>query len=511
MRNLKDWVRNQIPNFMREGDHEKFIAFLQAYYDFLEEKGQAHDTLFNFNNLNDVDETLDDFVEDLAKSLAFSIPPRFYQNKKDALKHVKEIHSIKGTPNSYKLLFRFMFDEIVDLYYPEEDILRASGQMWNHRKAVVYQRFAPLNTENVLTLTDNASFIVDNTSLVDSARNLYLAEINPQSIEGTIDGELITTSGRVDSTDWAKMWKSVNRIKITSPGVGYQVRDIIYVEIFDRRIALRVEEVNTVGAIQRFRILFQTYHETEVPDTHIYTLTGGSGSGGEIEISFSVVFPLNNDTSSTRHQPSGRSKIQDGVFYSPYTLAVRSGVDFQRWRDIVLKTIHPAGVGLFAQILIQSTFRAQAGVESRRQDQSQQTIFLFNWYVLDSIYYVLSALGKTKKAFVIRRLHNTDTYNLERTYSFFERTKFLAPPYEQGVAGTANVYREDSLIEFGAPNQMWFDDEMMQPLYGPQDYWLHEMYNISILADVPIEDVVDNFRENKTNVQPGSYILVKPI
>lgn len=53
-------VSTQVPEFVRE-EHPKFITFLEAYYEFLDntQKNQAN----KIQNISDVDQTLDEFED----------------------------------------------------------------------------------------------------------------------------------------------------------------------------------------------------------------------------------------------------------------------------------------------------------------------------------------------------------------------------------------------------------------------------------------------------------------
>ena len=46
------------------------------------------------------------------------------------LKLINEFYRAKGTPNSLKFLFRALYNEEIDIYYPKEDILKASDGKW---------------------------------------------------------------------------------------------------------------------------------------------------------------------------------------------------------------------------------------------------------------------------------------------------------------------------------------------------------------------------------------------
>lgn len=57
-------VARQVPEFVRE-DHKKFVTFMEAYYEFLEQMDQPGFLIRNFKNVRDVDASIESFVDNL--------------------------------------------------------------------------------------------------------------------------------------------------------------------------------------------------------------------------------------------------------------------------------------------------------------------------------------------------------------------------------------------------------------------------------------------------------------
>lgn len=119
-------VSQQVPEFVRE-DHPQFVNFLEAYYEWLEQNY----ALRNIESYIDIDDTIDEYVEYFADQIANLVPKNLVADKRLMLKHAKELYVSKGTPQSYNLLFRLMFDEVPQqIYYPKTDMLRISDGKW---------------------------------------------------------------------------------------------------------------------------------------------------------------------------------------------------------------------------------------------------------------------------------------------------------------------------------------------------------------------------------------------
>lgn len=121
---LSSLIQSQLPEFVRE-DHQTFVAFLKAYYDYLET------TSPDVKTLRDIDTTLDSFIKNFKNELALNIPDQIETDPRFLLQHIKEQYLSKGSEDSYKLLFKLLFNKPVTIDYPSKQMLRASDGKWN--------------------------------------------------------------------------------------------------------------------------------------------------------------------------------------------------------------------------------------------------------------------------------------------------------------------------------------------------------------------------------------------
>jgi hypothetical protein len=122
---LSAMVNEQLPEFV-QSDHSTFVTFLEAYYEYLEQENKALEVSRTINLRNDIDRTVDEFVTYFKKNYLIDIPDNILADKRLFLKHVKDFYQAKGTSKSVILLFRMLFNEEVELYYPKNDMLRVS-------------------------------------------------------------------------------------------------------------------------------------------------------------------------------------------------------------------------------------------------------------------------------------------------------------------------------------------------------------------------------------------------
>jgi hypothetical protein len=121
--NLSAVVSRQLPEHIRE-DYPTFVAFVEAYYEYLQAQG------VDFTTIRDIDQTLESFVDQFRKELAYNLP-NITQDERFLLQNVKDQYLAKGSEGSYKLLFKLLFGKEVELVYPGRSMLRASDGRWN--------------------------------------------------------------------------------------------------------------------------------------------------------------------------------------------------------------------------------------------------------------------------------------------------------------------------------------------------------------------------------------------
>jgi hypothetical protein len=122
-------VSSQLPDFVRS-DYPKFVTFLEKYYEWLETTNSVSYEVDALRNANDIDSSDDYYIEQLKKDLAPYFPQEIVTDKRLFLKLVTQFYKSSGTQESVKFLFRALYDENIDIYYPKEDILKASDGKW---------------------------------------------------------------------------------------------------------------------------------------------------------------------------------------------------------------------------------------------------------------------------------------------------------------------------------------------------------------------------------------------
>ena len=120
-----DNVKNQFPAFYHD-DAQTFMLFVKAYYEYMEQEGKLQYELNNVEGYKDIDLTLESYIEYFRKTVLPSIPIDVLADKRLLVKTIRDFYQSKGTIDSYRFLFRALYNEDIEVNYPADKMLIVS-------------------------------------------------------------------------------------------------------------------------------------------------------------------------------------------------------------------------------------------------------------------------------------------------------------------------------------------------------------------------------------------------
>ena len=126
---LEFLIQEQLPEFV-QNEYAGFVTFLEGYYRFLDQSGEVNNFLLNARDYSDIDTTLEVFIDQFRKQYAVDIPKNVLVNQRRLVKLISDFYESKGAENSIELLFKILYDETVEFFYPSTHILKASDGVW---------------------------------------------------------------------------------------------------------------------------------------------------------------------------------------------------------------------------------------------------------------------------------------------------------------------------------------------------------------------------------------------
>ena len=124
-------VKSQLPNFINGDEYSQFNLFIQKYFEWLEQSsGRVHYEIEALKDSIDIDSANLAYLDRLKTDLAPYFPSTIISNKTLFLKVVNQFYKSNGTQDSIKFLFKILYGENIEIYYPKEDILKTSDGKW---------------------------------------------------------------------------------------------------------------------------------------------------------------------------------------------------------------------------------------------------------------------------------------------------------------------------------------------------------------------------------------------
>ena len=163
---LQTSVTKNLPEFIRE-DYTNFADFVKAYYEYLESV-DARD----IEDLRDIDKTIYDYIIFINDEIGFLNSPDATLANIDPtlfLRKSKSLFIAKGTEESYKFLFRVLFNKNVDISYPWKNVLKTSDGKWKQDTSI----FVNVSAGDINTVIGNKILVSGNNSKI----SLYVDRI----------------------------------------------------------------------------------------------------------------------------------------------------------------------------------------------------------------------------------------------------------------------------------------------------------------------------------------------
>ena len=231
--NLSAVVSRQLPEHIRE-DYPTFVAFVEAYYEYLQAQG------VDFSTIRDIDQTLESFVDQFKKELAYNLP-NITQDERFLLQNVKDQYLAKGSEGSYKLLFRLLFGKEVELVYPGRSMLRASDGRWNQEISLfakvdygsaedVVGKLVDIQTSTrvLRVLIDRRQDIigeVDRIVLIDPAQQVYEFFLDKRFFGNVSPGDRIRYRDEFQAT----IIPATQKISIAQAGKNFRIGQVFQI------------------------------------------------------------------------------------------------------------------------------------------------------------------------------------------------------------------------------------------------------------------------------------------
>jgi hypothetical protein len=325
-------VRSQLPEFVKT-DYEVFCSFIEAYYRFLEQDQGAQEIIQNALSYSDVDRTAASFIDYFLKNYTDNLPVSALVNKPLLIKRIRALYEAKGSDLSFKLLFKLLFNETVDVFYPYETVLKASDGVWDQpvslRIEVVSGNPEDINNRFLTLQKNNLTYTTAIQRVKKLTDTLYEVFIGREFLAPYELNDTVTVSDSNSIIFIGVIRPTTTGYSVVYPGLNFKVGTVFNVSYgAGTGTLVRVTEIDSNGGIKKVKFLNYGYGYT---DPITISLISSATSA----------FPLPATTAVIGSSTGGT--IDSLLIQKPY-----SGVDPNRYflTDYVLDDLYIADVVL---------------------------------------------------------------------------------------------------------------------------------------------------------------------
>lgn len=452
-------VPGQLSSHINE-DYPLFVEFLSGYYEWLESEGSPYYQLRNHLSAMDFKVTLDGYASHLKNEYLATIPEKVLADKEILIKHSKQFFQSLGSEKSFQFLFKILYGEDIELYYPKNDILRASDASWIDNENLMYVsnsgnvnnflyrritqtrepfpgvfetatatvnriinryankfNFAELYLNDIvgefeldypITVDDNQEWILpisDSIEVIAPGLNYTIDNSLTYAGEPTFDIVIQAAEiGKVDTRYTTIMSADEISVKlngVTTTNFVYDGKMLAHTGIIPGSIItvsfpvypgfLSIDQVGTLGQIMDVSLIDTPFGIVE-PQTYV---SSDGGSGGSIRVIPALTKRIAGYFLDNESFLSTNKVLQDSEYYQDYSYVIKAGIDVDRYRDIVMQVLHPAGLKMYGEVniiefikLIIRDANFTVTVNFSGEISFQSSVFLYNraGFVQDFMY-----------------------------------------------------------------------------------------------------------------------------
>jgi hypothetical protein len=263
---ISSLIESQFPSFYKE-DGENFVAFIRAYFEWLEDQGVDPNDIGNpthaarnLTKYRDIDTTLDKFIGNFQYKYLQGVPRQYLGDRRLLQKHIKEIYASKGTSRGLELLFRLLFNEDIEVYFPGDDVLKPSDGEFV-KPFYLEMQFSPFLSSyvgrNIRGRISGATAFVNDYRYFIKENNrfdiLYLSNKRGSFIFGEeIINSAVLEELEISVSQSPVIRGSLTEIVVIDGGVGFRVGDTFRVDGFKNgrdAIAVVTDVVQRAGFV----------------------------------------------------------------------------------------------------------------------------------------------------------------------------------------------------------------------------------------------------------------------
>lgn len=388
---LSSVVSSSIPNFL-ERDYEIFTDFIKQYYVWLESSKNITFIPHNIEQFLDIDTTPPELLNKFYETYLPLFPQKYAKDRESGLeldirkviKNIRDFYSKKGTEDSFRFLFRVMFDTEITISYPKEKMLFCSNSRWV--KPIII-RISDLNEtssaeligKKIYTLDEenNVTFSADvEDTTFTTIENIDTCTAQLGNIVGTLTTNYVYVDLLVSGVEERIKLNLIRMVVKVEPkttcteetaGYGFKVGELLRIRqekgyfhicmgCVPQKLGLSggvkepgysflavIEKVKQDGQIEKVRIIDPGVGFDGALNTMYPILAGDREVSCKVILYGDYIFYSEGYYLSKNSLLSEINNLQDNFYYQLNSYEIGSNITSYRYADTLKQNVHPAG------------------------------------------------------------------------------------------------------------------------------------------------------------------------
>ena len=390
---VKSFISDTLPEFI-SSDNSTFKLFIEAYYEYLEKRNDSESlnvkemfkaidnpmaVVNNSSEYKDIDNTLDSFLDYFKREFLPIAVETSSITDRVLIKKIRDVYLAKGSPKSFELLFRMLYNEEIDIYETRDNIIEASEGKYlsfpiatfkvvnySNNISVLNFSLANLSHSDDNFVTDSDVAIILNSTILGKTGDSDKAFVINVQLNFAFAPDPTQIYRITDQNDdrifiEVQPFLSLSGLTATNNAPGYIEGDIIQVKSksLNRTFNVIVDSVNN-GPVTglHFRDRGEFFKQG---DSFVFTPNvPGQGTGGSATV--------------TRVDKNGRILQVDG--YDVRTGKLNNGFLSDDFENVIVPVISGGSYTVLPDVSVNSVNTIQQGLPyAKEQTNSQGAIF----------------------------------------------------------------------------------------------------------------------------------------
>ena len=299
-------IPSQLPEYIRDDpSYNKFVAFLQAYYEWMEKDGGVSYHTKNLLSYKDIDETSSQFLDYYYNDFLSYFPAEILSDKRKVTKLARQLYQAKGSPASFQFLFRLLYNTDVDFFNTKDAVLKASAGKWYIAKSLKLStddiNFLNINNLKIFGETSKSVATIETSIFAGNKIEVFISNIERLFQSGEyvtvldsnnqpvyfLNGKQVSSDVEGSTTLRAKIVGQISQIKINpiARGLLYEVGDpVVVYGGLSSPTGIGAEAVvseTTTGSINNILVTNGGFGYREDPNT-IISITNAPGAVAKV-------------------------------------------------------------------------------------------------------------------------------------------------------------------------------------------------------------------------------------